>query len=265
MDSTASGSITNDSNGNHDSGRPRSRRPGVIAALGAIPVLIVGAIVLMGAGGDADTIATDLDTTTTAAVSTTTSPVFIEAPATTTASTVKATTTTVAATTSTTIAATTTVAPITIPETLPQQETQPIAPPPDPRGFENQVQLGSISIPKLGVSEPLLEGIRLTTLDNGPGHWPGTAMPGEIGNVVVAGHRTSHGAPFRNLDQLVPGDVVEFDTGGGVVTYTVTGTQIVTPDAVWIVNPTDTPTATLFACHPPGSTRQRIVVNLELS
>jgi len=90
-------------------------------------------------------------------------------------------------------------------------------------------------------------------------------MPGQVGNVVVAAHRTSHGGPFRNIDQLVAGDKVEFNTGTGVIEYTVTGTQIVEPDAIWIVDPTSTPTATLFACHPPGSTRQRIVVNLELS
>jgi sortase A len=142
---------------------------------------------------------------------------------------------------------------------------QPIDPPLDPRGHEDHVEIGGIAIPKLGIDTPLLEGIRLTTRDNGPGHWPGSAMPGEVGNVVVAGHRTSHDAPFRDLDQLVAGDVVEFTTAAGLIEYTVTGTQIVDPDAIWIVDPTDTPTATLFACHPPGSTRQRIVVNLELS
>jgi sortase A len=230
-------------------------------------VLIIGAVFLMGFGGDPDTISTDnepADTTTTT-VAPTTSPVFVEATGTTTPPSTVATTTTtttVAPTTSTTLAPTTTIAPTTVPETLPEQ---PVAPPSDPRGYEDQVQLGGISIPKLGVNAPLLEGIRLTTLDNGPGHWPGTAMPGQVGNVVVAGHRTSHGAPFRNIDQLVPGDVVNFTTAAGVIEYTVTGTQIVQPDAIWIVDPTATPTATLFACHPPGSTRQRIVVNLELS
>jgi sortase A len=147
-------------------------------------------------------------------------------------------------------------------DTLPEQ---PIEPPADPRGPEDQMQLGGISIPKLGVDEPLFEGIRLTTLDVGPGHWPGTAMPGEVGNVVVAAHRVSHGGPFRNIDQLVAGDSVMFTTAAGEIEYTVTGTQIVNPDAVWIVDPTDTPTATLFACHPPGSVAQRIVVNLELA
>ena len=148
---------------------------------------------------------------------------------------------------------------------LPAQPAQPIAPPADPNGFEDQIQLGRLSIPSLGVDEPLLEGIRLTTLDNGPGHWPGTAMPGEVGNVVVAGHRTSHGAVFRDIDQLVPGDVVTFTVAGEDIEYHVTGSEIVEPDAVWIVDPTSTPTATLFACHPPGSTRQRIVVFLELA
>jgi sortase A len=160
---------------------------------------------------------------------------------------------------------TTTLVPATVAETLPAQPSDPIAPPADPRGFEEQIQLGGISIPKLGLDAPLLEGIRLTTLDNGPGHWPGTAMPGQVGNVVVAAHRTSHGAPFRDIDQLVPGDVVTFSTADGESEYTVTGTEIVEPDAIWIVDPTDTPTATLFACHPPGSVAQRIVVHLELA
>jgi sortase A len=239
-----------------------ARRTGTIAALGALPVLIVGGVFLMGFGGDPDTISTDnaRAATTTTSVAPTTSPVFVDATAT------KISPSTVATTTATTapvaLASIATTAPTTVPETLPEQ---PIAPPPDPRGYEDQVQLGGISIPKLGVDAPLLEGIRLTTLDNGPGHWPGTAMPGEVGNVVVAAHRTSHGAPFRDIDQLVPGDVVNFTTAAGVIEYTVTGTQIVQPDAIWIVDPTATPTATLFACHPPGSTRQRIVVNLELS
>jgi sortase A len=66
-------------------------------------------------------------------------------------------------------------------------------------------------------------------------------------------------------DQLEPGDEVLFSTGAGEHSDVVTGTQIVKPDALWIVDPTDTPTATLFACHPLGSTAERIVVNLALS
>jgi sortase A len=169
------------------------------------------------------------------------------------------TTTTTTTTTSTTTTTTTTTAP------LPRQLTQPIAPPQDQRGAENNPQLGRLAIPKIGLDSELHQGIRLTTLDRGPGHWPGSAMPGEIGNVVVAAHRTSHGAEFRHLDALVPGDEVVFTTDDGTFTYLVTGTQIVTPDSLWIVDPTETPTATLFACHPLGSTAKRIVVNLALS
>ena len=92
----------------------------------------------------------------------------------------------------------------------------------------------------------------MTTLDQGPGHWPGTAMPGQLGNVVIAGHRVSHDKPFRNIDKLEPGDDVILTTGDGRFVYKVTGTEIVYPDALWIVDQTAEHTATLFACHPAG-------------
>lgn len=114
------------------------------------------------------------------------------------------------------------------------------------------------------MSMTMYEGIRLTTLDRGPGHWPGTAVPGGPGNVVVAGHRTSGHQVFRNIDQLVPGDEIVFTDTVGRHVYRVTGTEVVKPTALWIVDQTPTPTATLFACHPPGSTAERIVVFAEL-
>jgi len=124
--------------------------------------------------------------------------------------------------------------------------------------------LGSIEIPKLGLGRPLYEGIEMSTLDAGPGHWPGTAMPGEAGNVVVAGHRVSHNADFRNLDALSPGDEVIFNTGSGRYVYGVVSIEIVQPEALWITDQTSDATATLFACHPPGSVSQRIVAHLRL-
>jgi sortase A len=138
----------------------------------------------------------------------------------------------------------------------------PEAPPADPRAPEALVELGTIEIPKIGVTKSLYEGITLTTLDKGPGHWPGTAMPGQIGNVVIAGHRVSHDKPFRHIDELVAGDDVIFNTADGRFVYKVTSTEVVQPDALWIVDQTADSTATLFACHPVGSTRQRIVVHL---
>jgi sortase A len=216
---------------------------------GFTALVAIGAFIAVDLGQAPDTVASINSDSATTTTTTTTLP-----PTTTTTSTTTSTTSTT--TTSTTSTTTTTLA---------QQLTQPVAPPQDTRGAENNPQLGRISIPKIGLDSELHQGIRLTTLDRGPGHWPGTAMPGQIGNVVVAAHRTSHGAEFRHLDSLSPGDQVVFSTADGSFTYNVTGTQIVTPDALWITNPTDTPTATLFACHPLGSTAKRIVVNLALA
>ena len=116
----------------------------------------------------------------------------------------------------------------------------------------------------LGVTKPMLEGVSLTVLDHGPGHWPGTALPGHVGNVVIGGHRTSHDKPFRNIDQLVAGDEMILTTSEGRFVYRVTSTEVVKPDAIRIIDQTSAFTATLFACHPVGSTRERFVVHLEL-
>ncbi len=168
----------------------------------------------------------------------------------------RATTTT---TTTTTTAATTTV------DAQPQASVLPTPQaPPDPKAVEANVTLGSIEIPRIGLNKSLFEGITTATLNRGPGHWPGTALPGALGNVVVGGHRTSKSRPFRHLEKLVPGDEVIFTTGAGRFVYHVVRTEIVTPDAMWIVNQTEAYTATLFACNPVGSTKERIVVFLEL-
>ncbi len=161
-------------------------------------------------------------------------------------------TTTEASTTS--LASTTTTVALPVPE-----------PPPVLGVTEPSIELGTIEIPRLGLNSSLLEGIALSTLDQAPGHWPGTAMPGMIGNVVVGGHRVSHLKPFRHLEQLLPGDEVIFTTDAGRFVYHVTQTQIVTPDSMWIVDQTNAYTGTLFACNPPGKTTERIVVFLQLA
>lgn len=143
------------------------------------------------------------------------------------------------------------------------QLPQPLAPP-DPKADEPYVELGRILIQRIGVDLPLLEGIALSTLDRGPGHWPGTAMPGQIGNAVIAGHRVSHGKPFRHIDDLQPGDEVTMTTADGTFTYVVTSSEVVDNSAMYIVDQTPDATATLFACHPVGSTKQRYVVHLAL-
>ncbi len=140
----------------------------------------------------------------------------------------------------------------------------PVEPPENPYAPEPKVVLGTIEIPRLGLAVPLNQGISLQSIDRGPSHWPGTALPGDPGNVVIAGHRVTQTAPFRNIDQLEAGDRVIFTVGNERSTYRVTGSEVVTPDAMRIVEQTQEPTATLFACHPPGSATYRYVVKLVL-
>ena len=112
----------------------------------------------------------------------------------------------------------------------------------------------------------LYEGIRLATLDLGPGHWPGTAMPGAQGNVVIAGHRVSKHQVFLRINELVAGDeIISENTAGEVFTYVVTAAEVIDPTDLWIIDQTPEFTATLFACHPPGSTAQRYAVFAKLA
>jgi len=140
---------------------------------------------------------------------------------------------------------------------IPQALGDPNAPAPD-------VVLGTIALPSIGIEANLQEGIALAAIDLGPGHWPGTALPGELGNLVVAGHRVTHTHPFRNLDRLRPGDPVVFVVESQVWTYRTRGTIVVPADAVDIATQSYAHTATLFACHPPGQATERIVAKLRL-
>ncbi|HET6948863.1 MAG TPA: class E sortase [Acidimicrobiales bacterium] len=164
-------------------------------------------------------------------------------------------------------------APVPVPETsttvtapvalaqLPQPEDSPA----DARAETPDVVHGTLSLPTLGVTQELHEGVTLTAIDRGPSHWPGTALPGQLGNVVVAGHRTTHSKPFYDLDLLVPGDPLVFTMNDGTVwTYELTATEIVSPDDMHIVDQTPEHRATLFACHPKGSAQQRIVAHFRL-
>lgn len=128
-----------------------------------------------------------------------------------------------------------------------------------------EVVLGTLEIPKIEVSQPLQEGMTLTAINRGPSHWPGTAMPGDTGNVVIAGHRVTYFRPFYRLDELVAGDLVLFKMNDGIThTYAVREIVIVNPNDLWIADQTYAHTATLFGCHPKHSARQRIVASLVL-
>jgi sortase A len=163
------------------------------------------------------------------------------------------------------IVTTTTAPPVTTTAPVAQpRASRPVKAPTNAYAAEPIVEIGAIEIPRIGLYHRVMEGISLRNIDLGPSHWPGTAMPGEIGNTVFAGHRVTHTHPFLRINELAPGDLVIFHIGGLKSTYNVTGSEVVYPDQVSIVDQTDTPTGTLFACHPPHSAKQRYVVHLAL-
>lgn len=126
--------------------------------------------------------------------------------------------------------------------------------------------VGTIEIPRIGLVHPIFEGIDLAQLHWGPGRWPGTAQPGEVGNSVFAGHRVTHTQPFVDIDRLRTGDLIVFRlTGRPAVSYRVTAHFVVGAQDDSIVQP-DFPrrTVTLFACHPKGSAEKRYVVRGEV-
>ncbi len=123
---------------------------------------------------------------------------------------------------------------------------------------------GHIEIPAIGLAHDTYEGIDLATIDHGPSHWPGTAMPGERGNTVFPGHRTTKTRPFFDIDRLRVGDRVIFSNPSGRFTYEVRRTFVVDDSDTYIVDQTDGPTFTIFACHPKGSARQRYVAQGDL-
>ncbi|HVL04938.1 MAG TPA: class E sortase, partial [Acidimicrobiales bacterium] len=141
---------------------------------------------------------------------------------------------------------------------------EPIPIPADSYAPEPVVPLGTIEIPAIGLTHRMYQGVTLHNIDRGPSHWTGSAMPGEMGNTVIAGHRSTVTEPFRRIDRLVPGDAVIFTVGGARWTYRVTGNLVVLPEDSWIADQTTAFTGTLYACHPIGSVAERFVVRLVL-
>lgn len=132
-----------------------------------------------------------------------------------------------------------------------------------------EVPLGRLIIPRLNLDTTFVNGVHDQALVSGPGHWPGTPLPGTAGNAVLSGHRTTFTAPFADLDLLQPGDVVTTGIGSQPgVEHRVIDTKIV-PEAEYAQLVTAQPadpaarTVTLFACAPEGSRTHRIVVTAQ--
>ena len=126
--------------------------------------------------------------------------------------------------------------------------------------------LTRIIIPDIDVDVVVVEGTTASALRAGAGHYPDTPLPCEIGNVGIAGHRTTYGRPFHNLDLLRPGMEITLETPIGECTYEITAEPFaVSPKQVEVVaNTPDEATLTLTTCHPKGSARQRLIVKATL-
>jgi sortase A len=120
--------------------------------------------------------------------------------------------------------------------------------------------IGRIRIPRIGLEKVIVEGTTSDVLPKGPGHYPDTPLPGAPGTVAIAGHRTTYGAPFRQIDKLRKGDPIELAMPYGTVKYEVIETRIVAPSATYVTRRRSFDQLVLTACHPLYSAKQRIVV-----
>ncbi len=131
-----------------------------------------------------------------------------------------------------------------------------------------------LHIPRLGRDWEwvVVEGVDDADLAKGPGHFPHTALPGQIGNFAVAGHRATHGEPFAHLDQVQVGDQIVVETGKHWLVYQVTWNRILAPSAVEVIEPVaghpglkpSARTLTLVTCNPRWSSSERLVVGASL-
>jgi sortase A len=152
--------------------------------------------------------------------------------------------------------------------------TTTAAPSPAPAAPAPGDAVAIIDIPKIGVSQAVIEGVDVSELRKGPGHYPATSLPGEEGNAAIAGHRTTYGAPFGDLDQLGAGDEITIRTVRGTFLYRVDarGAFAVDPGDGDVLNATADPsrpghnlaTLTLTTCTPKYSAAQRLIVHADL-
>ncbi|MGD9795002.1 MAG: class E sortase [Acidimicrobiia bacterium] len=147
-------------------------------------------------------------------------------------------------------------------DTAPAATGAPAASLPD---FERGDAVARIEIPKIGVDRIVVSGVSRNDLQKGPGHYPDTPMPGQLGNAAIAGHRTTYGAPFFRVNELASGDKITVTTVTGTYLYVVNAEpKIISPSDLSVLNSTKEATLTLTSCHPRYSAKQRIVITATL-
>lgn len=144
---------------------------------------------------------------------------------------------------------------------------------------EQGTALTRIAIPSIDVETLVVEGTSAAALRAGAGHYPNTPLPGQVGNVAIAGHRTTYGRPFNRLDQVKEGDEIWLSTPIGDYKYVVTAPPpdgqckrraadyaacVTTPTDWTVIGKSSEPILTLTSCHPKGSAAQRIVLRAHL-
>ena len=133
--------------------------------------------------------------------------------------------------------------------------------------FSSGDVVGQLVIPSIDVDFFVVSGVGVEELRLGPGHFTDTPLPGQLGNSAIAGHRTTYGQPFHDLDQLAAGDDIVIATAFGTYTYEVRDLKVVEPTDYGVVSTTDPniATLTLTTCHPKWSAAQRLIVSAELN
>ena len=124
--------------------------------------------------------------------------------------------------------------------------------------------IGLLRIDKIGLQQVVVEGVGESDLERGPGHYPETALPGRGTTVAIAGHRTTFGAPFRDLDQLKRDDAVEFTLPYGQFTYRVERSFVTKPRDLSALRPAGYERLVLTSCHPVMSASERLVTVAKL-
>jgi sortase A len=144
----------------------------------------------------------------------------------------------------------------TVQQPAPAPSATPTTLPPTPEGDAVAI----IDIPKINVNKAVVEGVGVEDLKKGPGHYPNTPMPGQKGNAAIAGHRTTYGHPFYDLDALKPGDDIFVSTRQGKFQYKVDHSMNVDPHDVAVLDATPDNRLTLTTCTPRFSAAQRLIV-----